>query len=153
MPDLVLGSLARPLLVLHALLGFTALGAGAHLAVVLWRARRAPELPPIARLYCRLLGGTFAASLGVGLLIYPSYRYTVRGLYLDRYEPWASSLFDIKENLAALALPLALALVVAARWREGRGAAQLVTFFALATLAVAAFAVVAGLVVTSVRGL
>jgi hypothetical protein len=34
----------------------------------------------------------------------------VRALYLDRHHPMVSNLFDVKENLATIALPLALAL-------------------------------------------
>ena len=50
-----------------------------------------------------------------GGLVYPRYRYFVRGLYLDRYAPWASNLFDFKENLATLGLPLAIGAFVLAR--------------------------------------
>lgn len=43
----------------------------------------------------------------IGLVIYPHDRVFVRGLLLDRDAPWASNLFDVKENLALFSLPLA----------------------------------------------
>ena len=157
MHQIFLESAARPLLVLHALVAAAALGASTHLAVTsvgLLRGRA--QLGRVARIHSQVIGLTFVAAFALGLLVYPTYRYYVRGLYLDRYAPWASNLFDIKENLAALALPLALALLAVGRRAEtggDRAAVRLVAFLGLALWALTAFAVVSGLVITSVKGL
>ena len=100
-----------------------------------------------------------------GALVYPRYRYFVRGLYLDRYAPWASNLFDFKENLATLGLPLAIGAFVLAREllptspaaprgpQPGLKAVRLLYgLFALGTSLISVFNIVAGLLCTSVRG-
>lgn len=147
---------ARPLLVLHALAGFALAGACTHLAVVgvqLWRGRA--HLGRLARVYARVIGALFAVAFAVGLLMYPHYRYHVRGLYLDRYEPWASNLFDMKESLLALGLPLALAIFAIGRRLEPQREPELLPLFAafaVALWALVVFGVVSGVVVTAVRG-
>jgi hypothetical protein len=155
-PSIAFESAARPLLVLHAVVGFALLGASTHLLVVcvqLWRGR--VHLGRLARVYAQVIGATFTASFVLGLVMYPHYRYHVRGLYLDRYEPWASNLFDMKETFAALALPLAIALLPVGRRLDPareRDLLPLVTLLAAAVWATAAFAAVAGVLVTGVRG-
>jgi hypothetical protein len=146
---------ARPLLVLHALAAFALLGACTHLAVVAVQLLRGRDRRRLARIYAQLIGGLFAAAFGVGLLMYPHYRYHVRGLYLDRYEPWASNLFDMKEGLVALGLPLALGVFALGRRIEPaqeRPLLPLFAAFAAALWALVLFGVVSGVVVTSVRG-
>ena len=105
MPSVFLDGAAKPLLVIHALVAFALLGASTHLAIVsIQLLRGRSHLGRLARVYAQVIGATFSAAFAVGLLLYPHYRYDVRGLFLDRYEPWASNLFDIKETLAALGL-------------------------------------------------
>ena len=55
----------------------------------------------------------------LGMVLYPAYRVEVRGRYLDHVAPWATNTFDIKENLALVALPLCLAAWYLARMRRG----------------------------------
>jgi hypothetical protein len=154
--EIAFESAAKPLLVLHALAGFAALGASTHLVIVcvgLLQGRH--HLGRLARVYATVIGSLFSGAFGVGLLLYPHYRYEVRGLFLDRYEPWASNLFDIKETFAALVFPLALGLFAVGRRLDPVRSPELVvpvTVFAAAVWAATAFAVVAGLIVTSVRG-
>ena len=156
MPQVFLDGWARPLLVLHALAGFALAGACTHQAVVgvqLWRGRA--HLARLARVYAQVIGALFALAFAAGLLLYPHYRYHVRGLYLDRYEPWASNLFDMKETLLALGLPLALGLFAVGRRLEPSREAELVPMFAafaVALWALVLFGVFSGVVVTSVRG-
>ena len=156
MAHVFLESFARPLLVLHALVALALAGASTHLAIVSWRLwRGAHHLGRLARVYAQVIGGCFAVAFLLGLLMYPHYRYAVRGLYLDRYEPWASNLFDIKENLAALGIPIAVALFGVGRKLEpGRDQPLLgwLAFLAIANWTLVVAAAVMGLVVTDVRG-
>jgi hypothetical protein len=156
-PEVALQWAARPLLLLHAVVGMAGVGACTHLVIVAWRLRRSPEprLGGLARLYAQVIGATYAAAFAFGLMLYPHYRYHVRGLYLDRYEPWASNLFDIKENVAALGVPLALALFFVGRRlrpEEDRALLGWLLYLAIALWASALTASLLGLLVTSVRG-
>jgi hypothetical protein len=156
LPSVFLDSWAKPLLVLHALCAFALFGACTHQAIVaisIWRGRL--HLGRLARLYAQLIGALFIAAFAIGLLMYPHYRYHVRGLYLDRYAPSISNLFDMKENLLALGLPLAVALFAIGRRFEPREEPLLTPVFAFCALslwALVAFGIVSGLVVTSVKG-
>ena len=156
MPRVFLEGWARPLLVLHALAGFALAGACTHQAVVgvqLWRGRA--HLGRLARVYAQVIGALFALAFAVGLFMYPHYRYQVRGLYLDRYEPWASNLFDMKETLLALGLPLAIAVFAVGRRLDPSREKELLPLFAVFSVALWAlvvFGVISGVVVTSVRG-
>lgn len=147
---------ARALLVLHAFVAFALLGATTHLTIVsiqLWR-RRLGRVR-LVRIYSQVIGATFVVAFVVGLVMYPHYRYHVRGLYLDRYENWASNLFDMKETFAALGLPFALGLFAVGRRLDATTDAALVPFVAISSAVVwflVAIIVIAGLVVTSVRG-
>lgn len=151
-----LAGAARALLVLHALVALGGVGATTHLALVgvrLWRG--AHHLARLARTYSQVIGATYAGAFLLGLSVYPHYRYAVRGLYLDRYEPWASNLFDMKENIAALGLPLAVALFVVGRRVEparDRPLLGYLAFLAVAVWVVIVVTAVMGLVVTEVRG-
>jgi L-asparagine transporter-like permease len=60
--------------------------------------------------WARLTALLFLANFAVGAIIYPAYRVLVRRDYLDSHAPWAVNLFDIKEDLVLLALPIALML-------------------------------------------
>lgn len=156
MPHVFLDGSAKLLLVLHALAGFALCGACTHQALVgigLWRGRH--HLGRLARIYSQVIGGTFIGAFVVGLLMYPHYRYHVRGLYLDRYEPWASNLFDMKENLLGLGLPLALALFFIGRRLQPAEERATLPFFAVLSVslwALVVFGVISGVIVTSVRG-
>ena len=156
MPRVFLDGFAKPLLVLHALAGFALCGACTHQAVVAVQLLRGrTHLGRLARIYAQIVGGLFSLAFGIGLLMYPHYRYHVRGLYLDRYEPWASNLFDMKENLLALGLPIAVMLFAIGRKFDPREEKVLIPWFAASSLALWAlvtFGVVCGVVVTSVKG-
>lgn len=167
MPTVFLGSVGPLLIVLHALLALVLGGSSVHQAVIATQALRGRPLPGrLARLYSLIALGAYVATLVSGALVYPRYRYFVRGLYLDRYAPWASNLFDFKENLATLGLPLAIGAFMVARelaparlpGRTGQpaglpGARLLYGLFALGTSLIGVFNIIAGLLCTSVRGL
>jgi hypothetical protein len=160
MPRVFLDGWARPLLVLHALAGFALLGACTHQALVsIGLLRGRTHLFRLARIYAAVIGPLFAGGFAIGLLIYPHYRYHVRGLYLDRYVPWASNLFDMKENLLALGVPLALFVFAVGRRLQPPGdddERDLTWLHAAASLtlwAIVAFGTISGVIVTSVRGI
>ena len=155
MPPIFLSGAARWLLVLHALTGLALLGSTTHLAlavVSVLRGRRTSLR--MIRVQSQVVAVLFAVTFVAGLLMYPHFRVMVRGLGLDRDAPWASNLFDIKENFALLGLPLTAVLVSTRHQVEP--AAPVVPFFAVCAFAcwgLVASAAVSGLVVTSVRGI
>ena len=174
MPTVFLGSVGPLLIVLHALLALALGGSSVHQAVIATQALRGRALPGrLARLYSLIALCAYVATLLSGALVYPRYRYFVRGLYLDRYAPWASNLFVFKENLATLGLPLAIGAFMVARELAparlpggpptlskgqpadlpGAGARLLYGLFALGTSLISVFNIIAGLLCTSVRGL
>jgi uncharacterized membrane protein len=172
-PEVFLAGLGRPLLVLHAIAALVLCGASVHQAVYglrLLRRKPSARLLYLARLFSRISLAAYVATMGLGALIYPRYRVWVRGLYLDREAPWASNLFDFKENLATIGLPFALSAVILAA-QLGRGPTtraqdpltetaplprkliRLYVVFALGTAAVAVWNALSGLLVTSVHGI
>ncbi len=109
----------------------------------------------LGRVYAATILVSWGITFVLGLLAYPTFRYSARVLYLDRYEPWASNLFDIKENFAALGLPLVLALFVLSRTLDPKLDRTLArVYVAMSSLACAIiwFDVVAGLLITMARG-
>ena len=154
MPPVFLDWAEKPLLVVHTLVGFALLGALTHLALVAVGELRGGRRARLVRIYAQVVGATFAVAFAIGLLMYPGFRYQVRGLYLDRYAPWASNLFDMKENLLALGLPLSVLLFfLGRRYDTGQESLRpLLATSALLLWGVVVFGVVAGVLVTSVRG-
>lgn len=155
-PILLYGA-RRLLVVLHAASSIVLVGASTHHALAMrgWlRGRFAAKRREA--LWARVVAVAYAATFALGAVLYPTYRYHVRGLYLDRYAPWAAHLFDVKEVYAALALVLALGLgALAARFDPARErvVARVYAATSLLVCAVVWFDVVAGLVVMSVRGI
>jgi hypothetical protein len=156
MPPVFLYKYGLPLLVLHALCGLALCGASVHQAVIAVAALAGRLRPRLARIYGLTGLCLYAATLLFGALLYPRYRYFVRALYLDRHAPWAANLFDFKENLATLGLPLCAAAFVLSRdldaLRGEREVRALYAFFSLGQAAIVLFNAVAGLLVTGVRG-
>lgn len=174
MPRVFLGSIGPLLLVLHALSAIVLGGSSVHqavLAVKLLRGR--PVSARLVRLYSLVALIAYGATLLIGSMLYPRYRYFVRGLQLDRDVPWASNLFDFKENLATLGLPLAVgtfliagSVVAAVRpvvsseappappasIELRRQVRWVYAAMALGTAAVSLFNIISGLLVTGARG-
>ena len=108
----------------------------------------------LGRIYALTGGILHLVTVGAGLIIYPTYRYQVAGLYLYRYEPWAANLFDVKEAAGLFGVPLALGLIVLGR-RFDSTDKPAVPAFALCALGLwllDAFCIVSGLVITAQRG-
>ncbi len=147
---MIFAQAAKPLLVLHALTAMALLGVTTHLLVVKamrWRGRPRERLE---QTYMRLLAPLFGGAFILGLLMYPHFRVEVRARYLDSVQPWASNLFDFKEHLVSLGLPMAIALFFLAR--RGPKARPVTDLFAALLWAIVAWAAVSGLIITSVRG-
>jgi hypothetical protein len=138
-------------LVLHTVAAGALTGSSTHLALVLWRARRGRPNPRLQRLYPAVAAGCYAAVYSLGTLIYPTYRVAVRANYLDDHAPWASVLFDMKENLATLLGPLLLAAVVLSRAEEAARPSRALLGCAAAIALGVWFNLVSGILVASVR--
>ena len=114
-PHVAFGAVAQGLVILHALVALALCGAATHHLVVAVGYLRGVYRVRLGRIYALVTACCYVAVFALGMLAYPSYRYFVRGLYFDRHVIWASNLFDIKENYAALGLPFALALLLLSR--------------------------------------
>lgn len=165
MPRVFLYAYGPLLLTIHALVAAALCGVSVHQVVVTLQALRGRPRWRLLRVYALVAAATYGGALLSGGLLYPRYRYFIRALYLDRHAPWAANLFDFKENLATLGLPLALGALLLARppdddddHNDGddRGARrqlrQLHVAFALGLALIALFNTVAGLLCTGVRG-
>jgi len=148
-------SLARPLVLLHAALSIALVGASTHHLVATLGSFRGRSSPRLLRVHAASTGVTYVLTMLAGALAYPTYRYHVRALFLDFRAPWASNLFDIKENLATIGLPLALATWWLARFLGTEEERHMRFGYAVMVALVTAIVwtnVVAGLLVTMVRG-
>jgi hypothetical protein len=113
---------ARTLLILHAILGFTAVMAASHHAVhTLFLALGRPNLRALKR-FGWIAPASVVAQAVCGLAIYPAYRVRVRAADFDRTAPMVAQLFDFKEHLSALALALVIAAALAGRQEQPQGA-------------------------------
>ncbi len=122
--SLLFESVARPLLLLHATLGFTAVGATTHLAVYSWLATRGRRHSAALRRFGWIAPAAVVSQVLLGLVLYPTYRVRVRALHLDHESPLVAQLFDFKEHLAALAVALVLGAALVARLRPDESAGQ-----------------------------
>lgn len=146
---------APALVILHALAAIVLIGATTHHAIIAVGYLRGRYKVRLGRIYAATIAVAYGITFVLGLFAYPAFRYHVRGLYLDRYEAWASNLFDTKENFAALGLPLVIALFVLSRAivpSEDRALVRGYSVLALLAAAIVWFSVIAGLVITQVRG-
>lgn len=105
---LFLHAWARALVVMHAIAALALAGSTTHSSIIAFGMLRGRPHPRLSRIYALVSTGAYLVTVALGALAYPTYRYEVRGLYLDRYAVWASNLFDMKESFAALGLPLIL---------------------------------------------
>ena len=103
-------------MVIHALSSIVLCGASVHQALLAVQlVRRQPVRPSLLRTYALTTLGAYLSVMISGALLYPRYRVVIRALFLDRQAPWAANLFDFKENLATLGLPLAIGALLMAR--------------------------------------
>src|SRR5262249_3312378 len=115
MSEPVLASAAPALVVVHAAAAMVLIGSTTHHAIITVGYLRGHYKLRLGRIYAATIAAAYATTFALGLLAYPTFRYRVRGLYLDRYAPWASNLFDTKENFAALAAPMVVGVLLLSR--------------------------------------
>jgi hypothetical protein len=154
-PDIAFESAARLLVVLHAMAAIVLVGASTHHALIAIGYLRGRYKVRLGRIYGATVAIAYAVTVGLGLLAYPTFRYHVRALYLDRYEVWASNLFDTKENFAVLGLPLVVCAFVMSRVmdpKEDVALARAYAAFVILAAAIVWFGVISGLVITMTRG-
>ena len=106
---------ARALLLVHAVLGFTAVFATTHHAVSAFLAALGRPVQRQLRRFGWMAPASLLAQALFGLLLYPVYRVRVRFADLERSAPAVVQLFDLKEHLSALALALVLGASFAGR--------------------------------------
>jgi len=106
---LLFEGLARPLLLAHAVVGFTSVGATTHHAVYALLFARGRTLARQLRRFGFLGPAALCTQLLLGFALYPTYRVRVRAAHFDQSAPAVAQLFDFKEHLAALSLALVLA--------------------------------------------
>lgn len=112
-------ALARPLLVVHAVLAAATAGAVTHDLVFLRLAlRRGGRFVQVHRLFTHLSLLLAGATMLVGSVVYPTYRIRVRAEVLEEAHPAVPFVFDLKENLGTLVLAVLLAYVFLLR-RQG----------------------------------
>jgi hypothetical protein len=147
----------RLLLVLHAAGAVVLLGAATHHAIAMGRWLRG-RIDGLAaeKTWARVVAVAYVVTFTLGAIVYPSYRYHVRGLYLDRHAPFFAGLFDVKEVFASLTLVVAVglgALSFTLRPREEAHLARIYAVMSLIVCAVVWLDAIAGVIVTSVRGI
>lgn len=155
MPEIFLDGAGRLLVLLHAAAAIVLIGAVTHHAIVAVGYLRGKPKLRLGRIYAAIIAISYAITFAFGLLVYPTFRYHTRALYLDRYERWAANLFDMKENFAALGIPLVIAMFVLSRRMDPAEDKLLVgpyVGFALITAAIVWFDVISGLLITMTRG-
>ncbi len=110
----------------------------------------------LEKTYAKVIAVAYPLTFALGAVIYPTYRYHVRALFLDRYAYWAARLFDVKEVFASLALVVAIGLGALAFTLEPKEEPHLARVYATMSLIVCGVVwldVVTGVIVTSVRGI
>lgn len=155
MPTIVLQSWAPALVVMHALAAMVLIGSSTHHALIAIGYLRGIYKSRLGRLYALVVMISYLVTFVLGASAYPSFRYYTRALYLDRYAPWASNLFDIKEHIASLGLPLVIGAWVLSRVLEPKNDRELLGGYAVMVIGVGLivwFNVISGLVVTLARG-
>jgi hypothetical protein len=153
-PELFLDTIARLLVLVHAAAAIVLVGASTHHAIISVGYLRGTYKVRLARIYAATVAIAWLVTFALGLLAYPTFRYSVRALYLDRYAPWASNLFDIKEHCAALGIPLVIGVWLLSRVISPKQDRALAVAYAATVVLAAAivwFDVIAGLLITTVR--
>lgn len=109
MPSLFLQTWGPLLVVLHTLGAIVLSGSSVHQALLSIQLLRRKQVRfGLLRIYALTTLCAYLATTLVGALLYPRYRVLIRALFLDRHAPWAANLFDWKENVATIGLPLAV---------------------------------------------
>ena len=151
----VVSPIARGLVLLHALGALILVGAASHHALVALGYLRGSLRVRLGRIYASTTVVTYAATMVLGSLAYPTYRVHARPL-LEASAPWAAALFEIKEDVATLALPMVVMTWVLSRTMDPREDSHLVppyVVMVLLTTGAIWFELTSGILITMVRGL
>lgn len=155
MPTVAFESIARPLVLLHALAAMVLIGASTHHALIALGYLRGRYAARLGRIYAATMLVAYGVTFTLGALAYPTFRYHTRALHLDRVAPAISNLFDIKEHFASMGLPLVVGAFVLSRVmvpsRDPRGVLAGYAVMVWGTAFVVWFGVIAGLWITLVR--
>ncbi len=147
----------RLLMVLHAAGSIVLVGASTHHALTMRHYLRGRfARVAIEKTWAKVVAVAYVFTFVVGALLYPTYRYHVRGLYLDRYAPLYAGLFDVKEVYASLTLVVALglgALAFTLRPAEERWLVRIYAVMSFLVCGVVWLNVTLGILVASVRGI
>lgn len=150
-----LGPERKLLLVLHAVGAAALLGLATHSAVwsiEAWLRRGKGGWSRQEGRFARWTLWVFLLTYALGALDYPSYTIYARALRLDPHEPFVARLFDVKENVATLALGLVAARAWIRRRIDPGGSPAAAPFYVGMTLLAALFiwgAFLLGVVVVS----
>ena len=115
LPPVLLERWSRPLLLVHAVLGFTAAFLVAHHAASAWQEVRGRRAARQLRRFGWMAPTALLLQGAAGLLLYPVYRVRVRFAHLDAAAPAVAQLFELKEHFGALSLPLVVAAALLGR--------------------------------------
>jgi hypothetical protein len=147
----------RLLLLLHAAGAIVLIGSSTHHALQMRHYFRGDFAKmKLEKIYAKVVSVAYPVTFLLGAILYPTYRYHVRALFLDRYAHWAARLFDVKEVFASLALVVAIGLGALAFTLEPKEEPHLARVYATMSLIVCGVVwldVVAGVIVTGVRGI
>ncbi len=147
----------RLLMVLHVAGSIVLVGASTHHVLQMrhyWRGKFIGI--PLEKRWAKVVAISYIFTFVVGALLYPTYRYHVRGLFLDRYAPFYAGLFDVKEVYASLTLVIALglgALSFTLRPAEERFLVRVYAVMSGIVCSVVWLNIVLGVLVASVRGI
>ena len=142
-------------MLLHAFGALILVGAATHHAFVAFGYLRGSFRARLGRIYAATTAVTYAMTFTLGAWAYPTYRVHTRPL-LETTAPWAATLFEIKEDVATLALPVVLLTWLLSRTMEPREDGHLVPPYAVMVLLTAGavwFELTSGLLITMTRGL
>jgi cytochrome bd-type quinol oxidase subunit 2 len=115
---MIFESIARPMLVVHAVVGFTTVFSTTHHAAYAVLSALGRQNQRALRRFGWIAPSALVVQVLLGLALYPSYRIRVRAADFDHNAPFFTQLFDFKEHLAALSLSLVIAAALAARVKE-----------------------------------
>jgi hypothetical protein len=155
LPETFLQSWAKLVVLIHGGAAIVLIGASTRHTIALTRCLMGHDTLRVARRTAAVTAALYTVTLALGALAYPTYRYWVRGLYLDRYAHWASNLFDMKENIASLGLPLALGAFALSRVVQHKDEHAMLWGYAVVSFGTCFavwFNVIAGLLVTIEKG-
>ena len=153
--NIFLETWARLIVLFHAAAAIVLIGSTTHHALIAVGYLRGSYKARLGRIYAATSAAAYGLTFLLGSMAYPGYRYYVRALHFDRHAPWATALFDFKEDLAAIGLPFALGAFAISRFLDPKNDGAMVRGYALMVIGTTVsvwFNVVSGLLITMVKG-